>query len=101
MDCPGYGVAEEGDPGWCSGRKCLIVFDERIMIFDYCTCMSGRYSVVALFLILQTVSQSFLSWHLSSPSVHMRMRKNLKSNSATFINAVQGTHADSTKSYNW
>ena len=51
MDCPSYGVAEEGDLGWCSGRKCLIVFDERIMTFDYCTCMSGRYSVVALFLI--------------------------------------------------
>ena len=42
VDCPGYGVAKEGDSRWCSGRKLFNVFDGRTFTFDCCTYMSGE-----------------------------------------------------------
>ena len=35
VDCLGYWVAKEGDPGWRSGWELFNVFDERTFTFDY------------------------------------------------------------------
>ena len=72
VDCPSYGVAEEGDSGRCSGRELFNVFDEWTFTFDCCTWYGWSNNVVALFPDLVVCKPLIFSERLSSLGVHVR-----------------------------